>query len=63
MAPFLWNINFGTTHLGFYKPDPRLPMRFRYIDTISASQNFLFAQDNASFPDVKDRKGRRINVA
>ncbi len=29
-------------------------MRFRFIDIISPSQNFLFAQDNGSSPDVKE---------
>ncbi|QEM07218.1 hypothetical protein DIU31_028340 [Mucilaginibacter rubeus] len=32
---------FGTTHVGSYEPGCRLPMRFRYFDTISPSQNFL----------------------
>ena len=35
---------FGTTHLGFYKPDPRLPLRFRHFDMISASQYFHFSE-------------------
>lgn len=33
---------FGTTHVGFYNPGCRLPMRFRYLDIISPSQYFLF---------------------
>lgn len=34
-------IFFGITHLSFYKPGPRLRLRFRLIDMISASQYFL----------------------
>jgi len=33
---------FGITYVGFYKPGSRLPMRFRHLDMISASQNFLW---------------------
>jgi len=47
-------ICFGITRVGFYKPGSRLPVRFRSIDTISASQNFPFYQDNASSPYVKE---------
>jgi hypothetical protein len=31
---------FGITCVGFYKPGSRLPLRFRRVDTISASQYF-----------------------
>jgi hypothetical protein len=33
-------IFFGITHLSFYKPGPRLRLRFRSIDMISTSQYF-----------------------
>jgi hypothetical protein len=32
---------FGNTRVVFYKTGRRLPMRFRIVDTISPSQNFL----------------------
>jgi CO dehydrogenase/acetyl-CoA synthase epsilon subunit len=33
-----------------------LQRAFAHIDTLSVLQNFLFLQDNASFPNVKNYK-------
>ena len=41
---YIYIYSFGTTHLSFYKPDSRLPSRFRYFDMISASQYFHFSE-------------------
>lgn len=52
--------NFGTTHVGIYMPGLRLPMRFRNLDMISASQYFPLLRNNALSPYVKERRMCRM---